>query len=50
VRSAAALDAGALRNLVDEAVAEGLSRKDAVVRVAATTGLPRRTVYDAAHD
>lgn len=43
------LDDAALRGLVDEAVATGLSRKDAVVAVARRTGLPRRTVYDAAH-
>jgi len=48
-RSAAALDAGALRALVDAAVAGGLTRKDAVVLVADRTGLPRREVYDAAH-
>ena len=48
--SAAALDPDALRALVDEAVAGGLSRKDAVVHVAGRTGLPRREVYDAAHD
>jgi 16S rRNA (cytidine1402-2'-O)-methyltransferase len=43
------LDAAALRGLVDEAVATGLSRKDAVAEVVRRTGLPRRTVYDAAH-
>jgi 16S rRNA (cytidine1402-2'-O)-methyltransferase len=43
------LDAAALRGLVDEAVATGLSRKDAVAAVVRRTGLPRRTVYDAAH-
>jgi 16S rRNA (cytidine1402-2'-O)-methyltransferase len=43
------LDDAALRGLVDEAVATGLSRKDAVAAVVRRTGLPRRTVYDAAH-
>jgi len=42
-------DAGALRSLVDEAVSGGMSRKDAVSAVADGAGLPRRTVYDAAH-
>jgi 16S rRNA (cytidine1402-2'-O)-methyltransferase len=45
-----ALDESAMRALVDEAVSSGLSRKDAVAQVAATTGLARRVVYDAAHD
>lgn len=44
-----ALDESALRGLVDEAVATGLSRKDAVAVVIRDTGLPRRTVYAAAH-
>lgn len=39
----------AVRGLVDEAVATGLSRKDAVLAVMHDTGLPRRTVYAAAH-
>jgi 16S rRNA (cytidine1402-2'-O)-methyltransferase len=47
--SAIALDVSALRALVDEAVAGGLTRKDAVVLVSDRTGLPRREVYDAAH-
>jgi 16S rRNA (cytidine1402-2'-O)-methyltransferase len=38
-----------LRRLVDDAVEGGLSRKDAIAKVAADTGLPRREVYDAAH-
>ncbi|MDX6296746.1 MAG: rRNA (cytidine1402-2-O)-methyltransferase [Nocardioidaceae bacterium] len=42
-------DQGTLRRLVDLAVAGGLSRKDAVVAVAAQLHLPRHTVYDAAH-
>lgn len=44
-----ALEGEALRSLVDEAVAGGLSRKDAVIHVAERAGVPRRTVYDAAH-
>lgn len=43
------LDAGELRSLVDAAAAEGMSRKDAVAHVAAQTGIPRKTVYAAAH-
>lgn len=35
--------------LVDAQEARGLTRKDAVKAVAAAYGLPRRTVYDAAH-
>jgi 16S rRNA (cytidine1402-2'-O)-methyltransferase len=46
---AVALDTGAVRALVDQAVASGLSRKDAIVRVAERTGMQRRAVYDAAH-
>jgi 16S rRNA (cytidine1402-2'-O)-methyltransferase len=42
-------DPRALRSLVDEAVSGGMSRKDAVSAVADRAGLPRRTVYDAAH-
>jgi 16S rRNA (cytidine1402-2'-O)-methyltransferase len=38
-----------LRRLVDDAVDGGLSRKDAIAKVATGTGLPRRQVYDAAH-
>ena len=38
-----------LRALVADAEADGLSRKDAVARVAAQTGVRRRLVYDAAH-
>jgi len=45
----ATLGVEALRELVDDAVAAGLSRKDAVAQVAASTGLARRIVYDAAH-
>ena len=48
-RSASTLDTDAVRALVDEAVAGGLTRKDAVILVANRTGLPRREVYDAAH-
>ncbi len=43
------LDEGEVRRLVDDAVAAGLSRKDAVGSVVRQTGLPRREVYDAAH-
>ncbi len=43
------LDADQLRSLVDAAAADGLSRKDAVSQVAARTGIPRKTVYAAAH-
>jgi 16S rRNA (cytidine1402-2'-O)-methyltransferase len=39
-----------LRALVAAAEADGLSRKDAVARVAAETGARRRDVYAAAHD
>jgi 16S rRNA (cytidine1402-2'-O)-methyltransferase len=42
-------DADALRALVDDAVATGLSRKDAVAAVVHATGQPRRQVYEAAH-
>ena len=38
-----------LRALVVEAEADGLSRKDAIARVAAETGARRKDVYDAAH-
>jgi 16S rRNA (cytidine1402-2'-O)-methyltransferase len=43
------LDDDALDQLVQEAVATGLSRKDAVSDVAARTGVPRKQVYAAAH-
>lgn len=43
------LDSSALRRLVGEAEADGLSRKDAVAAVAARTGMRRRVVYAAAH-
>ncbi len=43
------LDDDQLRSLVDAAAADGLSRKDAVSEVAARTGIPRKTVYAAAH-
>ena len=39
-----------LRELVAEAEADGLSRKDAIARVAAETGARRQEVYSAAHD
>ena len=38
-----------LRELVAEAEADGLSRKDAIARVAAETGVRRQDVYSAAH-
>lgn len=38
-----------LRELVAEAEADGLSRKDAIARVAAETGVRRQDVYAAAH-
>ncbi|MGH3472011.1 MAG: SAM-dependent methyltransferase, partial [Nocardioidaceae bacterium] len=38
-----------LKAMVDEAVASGLSRKDAVIAVSVRTGSSRRVVYDAAH-
>lgn len=46
---AADLDDDALRDLVEERVADGLSRKDAIAAVAAGSGMPRRRVYAAAH-
>ncbi len=47
--TAEALDAEALRHLVDQAASTGLSRKDAIAAVVRQTGMARRTVYDAAH-
>lgn len=47
--AAVVVDAEALRRLVDEAASTGLSRKDAVAAVVQETGLPRKTVYAAAH-
>ena len=38
-----------LRELVAEAEADGLSRKDAIARVSAETGVRRQDVYAAAH-
>ena len=46
--SAAAMDAA--RAEVERLVAEGLARTDAARRVAAATGLPRRTLYGASPD
>jgi len=43
------LDESDLRRLVDAAVADGISRKDAVAAVARETGIPRKAVYAAAH-
>jgi 16S rRNA (cytidine1402-2'-O)-methyltransferase len=45
----AQLDDARVRELIDEAVREGLSRKDAVAKVARATGMARREVYAAAH-
>lgn len=42
-------DTEGLRRLVDTAAATGLSRKDAIAAVVRETGLPRKTVYAAAH-
>jgi 16S rRNA (cytidine1402-2'-O)-methyltransferase len=47
-RVAAEVDPGSLREQVDELVARGATRRDAVDNVAADNGLPRRVVYDAA--
>jgi 16S rRNA (cytidine1402-2'-O)-methyltransferase len=38
-----------LRQLVDEAVSQGMSRRDAITAVSARTGLSRSVVYDAGH-
>jgi 16S rRNA (cytidine1402-2'-O)-methyltransferase len=43
------LDESDLRRLVDATVADGISRKDAVAAVARETGIPKKTVYAAAH-
>lgn len=43
------LDDDTLRQLVDDEVAAGHSRKDAITAVATTTGLARKAVYAAAH-
>jgi 16S rRNA (cytidine1402-2'-O)-methyltransferase len=43
------LDPLSMRALVEEQIASGLSRKDAIAAVVRNTGLPRRTVYAAAH-
>lgn len=43
------LDDDTLRQLVDDEVAAGHSRKDAISSVATSTGLSRRAVYAAAH-
>lgn len=43
------LEVDALRRLVDEAQADGVSRKDAIGAVVRETGQPRRVVYAAAH-
>ena len=46
---AADLTDGDLRQLVESAVGDGLSTKDAIAQVTAETGLPRKRVYAAAH-
>ncbi|MEP6666374.1 MAG: 16S rRNA (cytidine(1402)-2'-O)-methyltransferase [Nocardioidaceae bacterium] len=43
------LDDGELRTLVDAAVEQGKSRKDAITQVAHETGIARKSVYAAAH-
>ncbi len=43
------LDDDAVQAMVEAAVQEGMSRKDAVAHVAGQTGLPRKQVYAAAH-
>ncbi|MFT4298141.1 MAG: 16S rRNA (cytidine(1402)-2'-O)-methyltransferase [Aeromicrobium sp.] len=43
------LDPSRLADLVDQAKASGLSRRDAIAHVAAATGAPKNLVYDAAH-
>ena len=45
----AELDDHALRDLVAAAETRGLSRKDAIAEVAQSTGVRRRTVYEAVH-
>nr|MBA3233916.1 16S rRNA (cytidine(1402)-2'-O)-methyltransferase [Propionibacteriales bacterium] len=46
---ATGLDEAELRGLVDAAVAGGATRKDAVAAVANELGIPKKTVYAAAH-
>ncbi|MGJ9411367.1 16S rRNA (cytidine(1402)-2'-O)-methyltransferase [Aeromicrobium sp. CF4.19] len=43
------LDVDALRELVRDAESSGMSTKDAVARVVASTGVRKRVVYEAAH-
>ena len=45
-----AIDESEVRGLVEDGVADGLSRKDAIAAVARRTRLPRRRVYQLAHD
>jgi 16S rRNA (cytidine1402-2'-O)-methyltransferase len=45
-----ATDPGSLRDAVADLEAGGESRKDAIKRIAARAGVPKRTVYDAVHD
>ena len=47
--SAVELDADSIRARVRALEAEGASRKDAIARVVAETGMRRRVVYEAAH-
>jgi 16S rRNA (cytidine1402-2'-O)-methyltransferase len=47
---AEAIDDDELAAHVASAMAEGISRKDAIAAVARDTGIPRRRVYDAAHN
>ncbi len=48
-KAGAPLDEAALRAWVDDKVAAGSSRKDAILAVATESGLPRKAVYAAAH-
>jgi len=45
----AELDADELKALVDDHIAKGSTRKDAIAAVTKQTGQPKRDVYDAAH-
>jgi 16S rRNA (cytidine1402-2'-O)-methyltransferase len=48
-RAAVATDPDSLRAAVEAEEAGGMTRKDAIRTVAARSGVPKRTVYDAAH-
>jgi 16S rRNA (cytidine1402-2'-O)-methyltransferase len=47
--SSAAVDSEAVRDAVEALVGEGVTRSEAVKRVAKQTGAPRKQVYDLAH-